>query len=82
VVRHFQPENVVRRGTYEGSAKISASGDEYRIDYDFGTKAPEALATPMAGVSFKIDHDDQSYDGITLRTFVADDSIIDLKVTK
>ncbi len=82
LIRHFQPASVAKRGTYEGSAKIEKSGDVVSISYDFGTKAPEALATPIAGISFGLGSTKGKYDSVTITTFVADDSKIDLKLSK
>jgi hypothetical protein len=82
LIRHFQPASVAKRGTYEGSAKIEKSGDEVSISYDFGTKAPEAMATPIAGISFGLSSTKGKYDSVTITTFVADDSKIDLKLSK
>ena len=82
LIRHFQPENVAKRGTYTGSASISGSGGTYRIAYDFGTKAPNALATPVAGIEYGITGGTGTYSSVNFSTFVADDSKIDLRLSK
>ena len=82
LIRHFQPESVAKRTTYTGSASISGSGGTYRINYDFGTKAPNALATPVAGIEFGIKGGTGTYDSVSFSSFVADDSKIDLRLSK
>jgi hypothetical protein len=82
LIRHFQPESVAKRKTYEGSAKIENAGGVISISYDFGTKAPEALATPIAGISFGLASTKGKFDSVTITSFVADDSKIDLKLSK
>ena len=82
LIRHFQPESVAKRGTYTGSAEIVSSGGAYRISYNFGTVAPSALATPMAGIEYGVVGGTGKYSSITVTSFIADDSKIDLRLSK
>lgn len=71
-----------RSGTYQGAASLSSTGSSVKIDFNFGGAAPRANSTPMKSVQYTIDTATKTYSETIISAFVADNSLIDLKVTK